>query len=214
TQKIPPDYEWNGFVKRNNEVLIDQNAPKRSVENIGFPNQDHRSTQPLIAGSLEKKGKMFKSYSAAYYVVTPSKYLHEFKTDDDFAKDPAPEASLYLPDCVIGAVDGPKFNVKGKHVGSKIGGFTSHEYAFKAHTPQDAQKWHDTIASVSGQSTAEKPNSNPSSPQESRVSSMGTKETEAAKEEEESSTAAGQESGSVADEGVKGSEDVASSGKA
>ncbi|KAI7157461.1 PH domain-containing protein [Hortaea werneckii] len=187
TQKIPPDYEWNGFVKRNSEVLIDQNAPKRSVENIGFPNQDHRSTQPLIAGSLEKKGKMFKSYSAAYYVVTPSKYLHEFKTDDDFAKDPAPEASLYLPDCVIGAVDGPKFNVKGKHVGSKIGGFASHEYAFKAHTPQDAQKWHDAIASVSGQSSGEKP----VSPQQSRVSSMGTKESEAAKEEEqESSTTA------------------------
>ena len=122
-----------------------------------------------------------------------------------------------MPDCVIGAVDGPKFNVKGKHVGSKIGGFTSHEYAFKAHTPQDAQKWHDTIASVSGQSTGEKP----VSPQESRVSSMGTKESEAAKEEQEegASTAAPaaseQEGGSVAEkEGVKESGDVASSGKA
>ncbi|KAI7380310.1 hypothetical protein KC336_g19014, partial [Hortaea werneckii] len=158
-------------------------------------------------------------YSAAYYIVTPSKYLHEFKTDDDFAKDPAPEASLYLPDCVIGAVDGPKFNVKGKHVGSKIGGFTSHEYAFKAHTPQDAQKWHDTIASVSGQSTGEKPGS----PQESRVSSMATgKESEAGKEEQQQdggSTAGEQESGSAAEEkgekeGVKESEDVATSGKA
>jgi len=227
TQKIPPDYEWNGFVNRNSEVLIDPNAPKRSVENIGFPNQDHRATQPLIAGSLEKKGKMFKSYSAAYYVVTPSKYLHEFKSDDDFAKDPAPEASLYLPDCIIGAVDGAKFNVKGKHVGSKIGGFTSHEYALKAHTPQDAQKWHDAIASVSGQSSA---GEKPVSPQQSRVSSMGTKESEAAaakqEEGEEGSTAgtategARQESGSVAEEkgekeGLRETEDVASaSGKA
>ncbi|RMX89718.1 hypothetical protein D0869_00675 [Hortaea werneckii] len=224
TQKIPPDYEWNGFVKRNSEVLIDPNAPKRSVENIGFPNQDHRATQPLIAGSLEKKGKMFKSYSAAYYVVTPSKYLHEFKSDDDFAKDPAPEASLYLPDCVIGAVDGAKFNVKGKHVGSKIGGFTSHEYAMKAHTPQDAQKWHDAIASVSGQSSSEKP----VSPQQSRVSSMGTKESEAAKEEEQeqgSTTAApaaaegGQETGLSAEQKeaqhLRETEDAAaSSGKA
>ncbi|KAI7544154.1 PH domain-containing protein, partial [Hortaea werneckii] len=224
TQKIPPDYEWNGFVKRNSEVLIDPNAPKRSVENIGFPNQDHRATQPLIAGSLEKKGKMFKSYSAAYYVVTPSKYLHEFKSDDDFAKDPAPEASLYLPDCVIGAVDGAKFNVKGKHVGSKIGGFTSHEYAMKAHTPQDAQKWHDAIASVSGQSSGEKP----VSPQQSRVSSMGTKESEAAaaKQEEEGSMTAGSatESGGQQETGLSAeqkeaqhlreSEDVAGSGKA
>lgn len=144
-QRIPPDFEWNGFVKRNNQVLIDPSAPKRSVENIAFPNQDHRATQPLIAGSLERKGKVLKKYETGYWVVTPSKYLHEFKTDDDFAKDPEPETSLYLPDCVIGALDGAKFNVKGKDVSKgKVGNAFSmnHEFAFKAHTPQDAEKWY------------------------------------------------------------------------
>ncbi|TKA27341.1 hypothetical protein B0A50_04952 [Salinomyces thailandicus] len=175
TSRIAPDFEWNSFVRRNNAVLIDPSAPKRTVSSIGFPNQDHRSTQPLIAGSLERKGKMLNKYSTAYYVVTPSKYLHQFNTDDDFAKDPAPEASLYLPDCIIGAVDGPKFNVKGKHAGSKLGGFTSHEYAFRAHTPQDAHRWHEIISEVVGQSSGEKPESTPSSPQEKkRVSSMGS----------------------------------------
>lgn len=101
-QKIAPDFEWNGFVKRNNALLIDQSAPPRSIENITFPNQNHKSTQPLIAGSLERKGKLLKKYESAYWVITPSKFLHEFKTDDDFAKDPAPETSLYIPDCVVG----------------------------------------------------------------------------------------------------------------
>jgi hypothetical protein len=168
TQRIAPDFEWNGFVKRNTGVLIDPSAPKRSVENIAFPNQDHRATQPLIAGSLEKKGKLLKRWEAGYYVITPSKYLHEFKTDDDFAKDPSPENSLYLPDCLIGAVDGVKFNVKGKNaskgaIGSKLA--MSHEYAFKAHTPEDAKRWHDIISSVAGQTTNEMPEiSAPSSP--------------------------------------------------
>jgi len=167
SQRIAPDFEWNGFVKRNGGLLIDRNAPKRTVESIGFANQDHRSTKPLIAGSLERKGKLMGKYSTAFYVVTPSKYLHEFKTDDDFSKEPSPENSLYLPDCLIGAVDGVKFNVKGKDLSkgalSKMS--MSHEFAFKAHTPQDAQKWHETIAAVAGQTTNERPETSaPTSP--------------------------------------------------
>lgn len=176
SQRIPPDFEWNGFVKRNNNVLIDPSAPKRSLEAIGFPNQDHRATQPLIAGSLERKGKMLKRYDTGYYVITPSKYLHEFKTDDDFAKDPTPENSLYLPDCLIGAVDGVKFNVKGKDaskgsIGSKLS--MSHEFSFKAHTPEDAKRWHDVISSVAGQTTNDMPETSaPSSPVMSRSDTM------------------------------------------
>ncbi|KAK1051329.1 hypothetical protein LTR74_016837 [Friedmanniomyces endolithicus] len=172
TQRMPVDFEWNGFVKRNSNVLIDPSAPKRAVENIAFPNQDHRSTQPLIAGSLERRGKMLKRYDTGFYVVTPSKYLHEFKTDDDFAKDPSPENSLYLPDSLIGAVDGVNFAVKGKDaskgsIGSKLS--MAHEFQFKAHTPQDAQRWHDIISSVAGQTTMERPEgSAPSSPVASR----------------------------------------------
>ncbi|KAL1589814.1 hypothetical protein WHR41_01571 [Cladosporium halotolerans] len=171
-QRITPDFEWNGFVKRNQHLLIDPNAPKRAVEQIGFANQDHRATQPLIAGSLERKGKLMKSYSTSFYAVTPSRYLHEFKTDDDFAKDPHPENSLYLPDCMIGAVDGVKFNVKGKDTSKGLMSKMSmgHEYHFRAHTPQDAQKWHDIIASQVGQAT----NETPTSPTGSAASPTGS----------------------------------------
>ncbi|QIX01436.1 hypothetical protein AMS68_006953 [Peltaster fructicola] len=166
SHRIPPNFEWDGFIKRNSNTLIDPSVPKRSVENIGFANQDHKSTQPLIAGSLERKGKVMKSYSTSYYVITPSKYLHEFKTDDDFAKDPTPENSLYLPDCMIGAVDGVKFNVRGKDASKGVLAKMSltHEYSFRAHTPQDAMKWHDVIASVAGQSSNETLESAPGSP--------------------------------------------------
>jgi hypothetical protein len=165
-QQITPNFEWEGFIQRNNNILIDPNSPKRKVENITFANQDHASTRPLIAGSLERKGTMLKRYDAGFYVVTPSRYLHEFKSDDDFAKDPTPENSLYLPDCLIGAVDGVKFNIKGKDAskGAMSKMSMSHEYRFKAHTPADAQKWHDVIYSVSGGATGSAPSSTPTSP--------------------------------------------------
>ncbi|KAE8328587.1 hypothetical protein BDV39DRAFT_203796 [Aspergillus sergii] len=144
-QKIPPDFEWVNFITKNDNVLINPDAPPRTLSNITFPNMDHRATMALIEGSLERKSRaMLKGYSSGYYVVTPARYLHEFKDDDDFRRDPAPELSLYLPDCVIGAIDGVKFSVKGKDVsGSKVGNafHTTTELSFKAHTANDAEKW-------------------------------------------------------------------------
>lgn len=152
TQNIPLDFEWKGFVHRNNTILIDPAAPKRDVSRISFPNQDHVSTRPLIAGTLERKHAL-KGYSTGYYVVTPSKYLHEFKDDDDFRKDPTPDISLYLPDCTIGATNGVQFNIKGKDASKgKVGGALAmnHEFAFKATTPANAEKWSGIIREAAG----------------------------------------------------------------
>jgi hypothetical protein len=166
-QAIEPDFEWKGFVARNTDVLIDPGAPERTVASINFPNMDHKSVTPLISGSLERKGKIMKKYDTKYYAVTPAKFLHEFNTDDDFAKDPTPELSLYLPDCAVGAIDGSKFNVKGKDVskGSVGNKFSmTHDLAFKAHTPSDAAKWWDIIRSCAGQTTNTPPHSEPATP--------------------------------------------------
>ncbi|KAL9013340.1 MAG: hypothetical protein Q9173_001965 [Seirophora scorigena] len=155
-QKIPLDFEFKGFVHRNNQLLVDPSSPKREVSHISFPNQNHVSTQPLIAGTLERKSRgvaALKGFSTDYYVVTPSKFLHEFKDDDDFRKDPTPELSLYLPDCTIGAVDGVKFNIKGKDASKgKVGSAMamSHELSFKAHSPADAERWYSVIKQVAG----------------------------------------------------------------
>ena len=172
-QRVPPDFEWEGFVKRNIGVLIDPNSPPRSMQSITFPNMNHKASAPVIAGSLDRKGKLLKRYDTAYYAVTPSKYLHQFATADDFAKDPTPELSLYLPDCVVGALDGTKFNVKGKDVskGSVGNKFAmNHELQFKAHTTSDAQQWWNLIRDAAGQHTNELPAaSEPNSPAVGRV---------------------------------------------
>ncbi|CAI7638380.1 unnamed protein product [Penicillium pancosmium] len=148
-QRIPPDFEWVNFVVRNDSTLVNPDSPPRTFESVTFPNMDHRSTQPLLEGSLERRSRaVIKGYSTGYYVVTPARYLHEFKDNDDFRQDPTPQLSLYLPDSIVGAIDGVKFNVKGKDVSSgKVGNafHTTTELSFKAHSASDAEKWWSVI---------------------------------------------------------------------
>lgn len=166
---IPLNFEWDGFTRRNNAVLVNPNAAPKTMDGVTFPNDNHRATKPLIEGSLERKSRgmgVLKGYSTGYYVVTPAGYLHEYKDNDNFHKDPTPEISLYLPDAIIGAVDGPKFTIKGKDSsGSKLGQkmAISSEFQFKAHTHADAEQWRSIVTSFANSS-----NSLPTSPVESR----------------------------------------------
>ena len=179
-QRIPPEFEWMNFLHRNGNLMIDPSSPKRSVSNISFPNQNHVSTQPLIAGTLERKSRAIGAltgYKTSYYAVTPSKYLHQFDDDDNFHKDPSPNLSLYLPDCTIGAIAGEKFNIKGKDASKGKVGSTmamNHEFQFKAHTPADAEKWWNVIRDASGGNVSSSLPTSPTSPVESRNISGST----------------------------------------
>ncbi|KAH7118208.1 hypothetical protein B0J13DRAFT_681017 [Dactylonectria estremocensis] len=153
-QRVAPDFEWTHFKARSADRLVSPNEPLRSVEAVPFPNMEHASTKPLIEGSLERKSrnKLSWGYSTSYYVVTPAKFLHEFKDSNNTHQDPKPELSIYLPEAVIGMPSGDKFSVKGKDkaktMSSKLLG--SAELDFKAHTAADAQKWFQVIRSVVG----------------------------------------------------------------
>lgn len=155
-QCIPRDFEWQNFSQRCADRLVSPSDPPRSVDAIQFPNMEHASTKALIEGSLERKSrnKLSFGYSTSYYVVTPSKFLHEFKDSDDTRNDPKPELSIYLPDAIIGAPSAEKFNIKGKDksgtISSKLTG--SSELNFKAHTPADAQRWFQVIHGIIGAS--------------------------------------------------------------
>jgi hypothetical protein len=177
-QRIPPDFEWKGFVNRYGNLLINPNDPPRKVENITFPNQNHKATQPLIEGTLERKSRNVLStgYSTGHYVVTPSGHLHEFKDNDNFRKDPVPELSIYLPDAVVGATNGPKINIKGKDLSKTLGGKLTgtSELAFKAHTPEDAEKWVEIIKMAAGMAATLPYTSAPTSPVDKRQTTMAT----------------------------------------
>ncbi|PGH01000.1 hypothetical protein AJ80_09076 [Polytolypa hystricis UAMH7299] len=164
-QQIPADFEWANFFERNDAALINPNTPLRTMSSITFPNQEHRATKPVMEGTLERKSRaIVKGYSAAYYAVSPSGYLHGFKDNDDIRTEPEPEISLHLPDCTVGKVEGLKFDVKGKDVsGAKVGhAFAlSTEWHFKARSKTDAEQWLAAITTAVNRSAA---NSVPTSP--------------------------------------------------
>lgn len=155
-QNIPPEFEWQEFRKRRADVLVDENEPPRELNHIlpTVPNNDNPATRALIEGSLDRKSrnKLSWGYNTSYYVVTPARYLHEFKDNDPMHKDPQPELSIYLPDAIIGAPKDEKFHVKGKDkskgITSKLAGTS--ELQFKAHSVAEAQKWFDVIRNVTG----------------------------------------------------------------
>ncbi|KAI1141887.1 hypothetical protein F5Y05DRAFT_276460 [Hypoxylon sp. FL0543] len=193
-QRIPPDFEWKGFVQREGHRLVDPNEPPRSVDAITFPNQNHSSTKPLIEGSLERKSRNKLSWGtqSGYYVVTPSKYLHEFKDDDNLRHDPKPELSIYLPDAVISAPSGEKFHIKGKDksksFSSKLAGTS--ELHFHAHSAAEAQKWFDAIRIAAG-ATGPAYESNPSSPAATISETKTPLDTGAAQKEQEAGITGG-----------------------
>ncbi|RKF75996.1 Cytoskeletal signaling protein slm1 [Golovinomyces cichoracearum] len=154
-QAIPLDFEWNGFVSRSGDLLVDPTTPDRSIDTITFPNQDHRATNSIIEGNLERKSRnklSFAGFTTGYYVVTMSKFFHEFKDDDYIRRDPTPELSIYLPDAIISLTSGEKFTVKGKDVSkglsSKLSGHS--ELQFKASSAEEAQKWVNALRSAMG----------------------------------------------------------------
>ncbi|KAG5922039.1 hypothetical protein E4U42_005613 [Claviceps africana] len=206
-QCVPANFEWQNFTQRSSDRLADPEGQPRSVDSIQFPNMDHAATKPLIEGSLERRSrnKLSWGYSAGYYVVTPSKWLHEFKDTDDVRQNPKPELSMYLPDAVIGAPSGEKFNVKGKDrsgtMSSKLTGST--ELAFKAHSAADAQKWFQVIQQVCGATGPVEP----TSPADAAAAGSDKDETPAAEKTEHEVAAA--EAHSAQEAGVTGDEAAA-----
>ncbi len=148
SQSINPTFEWNGFVKRNNNILIDPHGPQRSLDNVSFANQHHKSTKALIQGKLERKTGLLKKYDSAFYVLTASKFLHQFNSEDMLAKEPSPELSLYIPDCTIGGCNGNAFNIKGKDLSSRLS--TSKEFEFKASSDREAEQWWNVLRQGAG----------------------------------------------------------------
>lgn len=163
--KMQGDFEWKRFVIRNSQYLIDPQAGPRSIDQVQFANRNHESVQPILAGILEKKGKLMGKYDSAYFVLTPAKYLHEYKDKDASGKDASPDLSLYLPDCSVGTPDGTNFSIKGKN--TSHGGLMNKlarasEVTLQAQSPADAQLWYRTLVATTGQ--VEGASSTPASP--------------------------------------------------
>ncbi|CCX16547.1 Similar to Phosphatidylinositol 4,5-bisphosphate-binding protein SLM1; acc. no. P40485 [Pyronema omphalodes CBS 100304] len=149
TLQLPPDYEWSHFITRSSAGgtggLVDPSIPLRSLSSITYPGYQHPLLTEVRSGMLERKSKYLKSFTPAWYVLSPT-YLHEFKSPDR-VRDPNPVMSLYLPESSLGKYSDPaavshKFALKAKQPGSLHRG---HNWVFRAETHQMMLEWYEAI---------------------------------------------------------------------
>ncbi|KAI1105439.1 hypothetical protein F4804DRAFT_341182 [Jackrogersella minutella] len=149
---MPKDYEWVSFIQRDSQ-FVDPEVPMRSAEHIHYPGRDHFACQEIRAGLLERKSKYLKSYTAGWYVLSPT-HLHEFKSAD---KTQAPVMSLYLPEQKLGShsTEGGssnKFILKGRQTGSMHRG---HTWVFRAESHDTMMAWYEDIKALTEKSPEE-----------------------------------------------------------
>ncbi|RDW41999.1 hypothetical protein B0I73DRAFT_37753 [Yarrowia lipolytica] len=134
-----PAAEWTAFVSTDPN-FVDTATPSRSIDEIEYPYRGDPLTCELRSGQLERRSKYLKSYSRAFYVLTPS-FLHEFKSGDR-AKHPVPVMSLALDECQISADSksssgSHKFVLKTKQGDSSRG----HNWVFRVESADALQQW-------------------------------------------------------------------------
>lgn len=147
------DTEWTFFTKRqySEGILVDPATSERSLETSDYPGKDHRSTIPICDGWMEKKSKFLNNFATAFYIISPSRYLHEFRSND-LRSDSEPAFSLYLPECEIGATSKEgdavhKFVLKGTQAGSSL--HQDHKWTFRARSRQEMLVWYANIGRAS-----------------------------------------------------------------
>ncbi|KAI0467285.1 hypothetical protein F4859DRAFT_518236 [Xylaria cf. heliscus] len=149
---MPKDSEWINFIQGDSQ-FVDPELPIRTPEHIHYPGQDHYACQEIRAGLLERKSKYLKSYTAGWYVLSPT-HLHEFKSAD---KTGAPVMSLYLPEQKLGShsTEGGssnKFILKGRQTGTMHRG---HTWVFRAESHDTMMAWYEDIKALTEKSPEE-----------------------------------------------------------
>ncbi|KUJ10607.1 uncharacterized protein LY89DRAFT_244679 [Mollisia scopiformis] len=150
---MPKDHEWFNFIK-NDEHFVDPELPVREADFIHYPGKNNELAQEVRAGLLERKSKYLKSYTAGWYVLSPT-HLHEFKSAD---KNQAPIMSLYLPEQKLGShstggASSNKFMLKGRQTGTMHRG---HSWVFRAESYETMLAWYEDIKTLTETSPQER----------------------------------------------------------
>ncbi|GMG51244.1 unnamed protein product [Ambrosiozyma monospora] len=146
-----PAFEWDSFVAKDTANFIDLNLPMRHSSEIQYKGQNDPLSFEIRSGYLERKSKYLKSYTRAWYVLTPC-FIHEFKSSDR-KKDPYPSMSLPLEDCSISEhsrkddKNPDAFHKFVLHTKSSGGGLMSkgHNWVFKAMGYDQMMLWYNDL---------------------------------------------------------------------
>ncbi|CDK24356.1 unnamed protein product [Kuraishia capsulata CBS 1993] len=145
--------DWDYFISNENEnflsIMSDQlkageKPPMRKLSQVSYPYQQRLVSRSIRSGYLDKKSKVLRSYSRAFFVLTLN-FLHEFKTGDR-KKEPNPVASIFLSDCSVQDSDGRKLVLR---VSSKdASGEEKAKISLKCADPGELKKWYTDLSEL------------------------------------------------------------------
>ncbi|KAB8664850.1 hypothetical protein FH972_026273 [Carpinus fangiana] len=152
---MPKDHEWTSFVESDSH-FVSPSLPIRRAEQMEYPGKFDPAAAEIRAGNLERKSKYLKSYTAGWYVLSPT-HLHEFKSPDDIHLQ-QPVMSLCLVDQKLGShsnagSSSDKFSLKGAQTGGMHRG---HSWVFRAESYDTMMAWYNDIRILTDKSGPEK----------------------------------------------------------
>ncbi|KAL1924116.1 uncharacterized protein VTP21DRAFT_7151 [Calcarisporiella thermophila] len=157
SEQLDPQAEWRVFEERNRRNLLNPNLPPKVADDIYYSQRDHVFVRPVLKGHLERKA-MFGRWLERYYVLTPSGYLHEFRSDDP-GHLLEPDQSVYLPECALGAHSVPgkpenSIEIVAQKYGA--GAFISRDakYVLRAGNREEMLRWWNALVPLVGETVA------------------------------------------------------------
>lgn len=143
-----PTFEWDAFVKRDPN-FVDTKLKPRKLADIHYEHQHSALAHQIKAGYLERRSKYLKSYSKAWYVLTPG-FLHEFKSSDQ-KHDPFPVMSLSLDECQLSADSKSSSSQSHKFILNAKG---SHKWVFRTESQASLDEWFNDLRTLTSLNSA------------------------------------------------------------
>jgi hypothetical protein len=155
--KLESDCEHKVFFDRKQCELVPDNASYRDLNHATFHNQEDPLVIPLKVGYMERKTFVTKNWVEHKYVLTPSGFLHEYRTEKDFPCHP--ELSIFIPQTtVVGKSTNQHhdymFEIRGRN-NSKGKLMKTLErdktYVLRTRTGEEMQSWMDLMTPMAHQ---------------------------------------------------------------
>ncbi|KAG0174457.1 hypothetical protein DFQ28_006473 [Apophysomyces sp. BC1034] len=140
---IQPNTEWNEFVRRNHNNLVQENAAYKTDRVVDYPNKQHELVQPIKFGFLERKTSLMRQWVEGLYVLSVAGYMHGYKNAELFNSNPLhPETSIFLPNTSISQSDDDDdrvIEIRGKNAQGTI--TLEKTFTFRASNAAEYQEW-------------------------------------------------------------------------
>lgn len=138
-----PVLEWDSFIQRDAN-FVDPDLSLRNIQDLSYPNMHSSLAYEIRSGYLERRSKYLKSYSRAWYVLTPT-FLHEFKSSDR-RRDPYPVMSLSLSECSV-EIDSKSSSSHKFILNTKSS--RAHKWVFRAESQERLNEWFNDLKTLS-----------------------------------------------------------------